>query len=367
MMSVDPVDYVVTPKALAMIAGDAAALRAVHRLRLFGGYLVGVRLHGRRRRHLHVEPARSAVDFRDDMLGSLLKACLRRAGRPDRDLSRLHQRADLGRRERGHHRDGGGRLGEHPHLRLRHHRALGSVSMSRSPVPRPAGRPLRPRRARRRSPTCRFSVGGALATAAARRAHALRRLRRDRRPQAARARGHRGRQGRPGRADRRSDDDYRARVDARPRAGAQAADRHVGVDPDRGPARRPLHLAPARRRRADCSSPGDKITFTESAVILERLIGKFMSDVAGGPPVVTAAAVAEAKRKRRILNEWRMWRSRPVTGGSCCILALALASPVLAEEPPPHPGPRPDAAPAARGARSAARLAVGECDPWQVL
>ena len=44
MMSVDPIHFVVTPKALAMIVGHAAALGAVHRLRHLR------RLSGRRAR-----------------------------------------------------------------------------------------------------------------------------------------------------------------------------------------------------------------------------------------------------------------------------------------------------------------------------
>ena len=73
MMSVDPVDLVVTPRALAMVCvmPFLAALFIV--CGLFGGYAVGVGLMG-------VDPGsymgslRSAVVFRDDVLGSFLKA-----------------------------------------------------------------------------------------------------------------------------------------------------------------------------------------------------------------------------------------------------------------------------------------------------
>ncbi|HYR95165.1 MAG TPA: MlaE family lipid ABC transporter permease subunit [Candidatus Binatus sp.] len=75
MMSVDPVDLVVTPRALAMVfvMPMLAALFIV--FGLFGGYLVGVGLMG-------VDPGsymsslQSAVDFRDDVGGSLLKALI---------------------------------------------------------------------------------------------------------------------------------------------------------------------------------------------------------------------------------------------------------------------------------------------------
>jgi phospholipid/cholesterol/gamma-HCH transport system permease protein len=73
MMSVDPVHFVVTPKALAMIAVMPLLSALFIVFGLFGGYLVGVRLMG-------VDPGsymtslQSSVDFSDDILGSLLKA-----------------------------------------------------------------------------------------------------------------------------------------------------------------------------------------------------------------------------------------------------------------------------------------------------
>jgi phospholipid/cholesterol/gamma-HCH transport system permease protein len=73
MMSVDPVDYIVTPRALAMalVMPLLAALFIV--CGIFGGWLVGVRLLG-------VDPGaymtglENAVDLRDDLAGCLLKA-----------------------------------------------------------------------------------------------------------------------------------------------------------------------------------------------------------------------------------------------------------------------------------------------------
>jgi phospholipid/cholesterol/gamma-HCH transport system permease protein len=75
MMSVDPVDLVVTPRALAMIAVMPLLTALFIVCGLFGGYAVGVGLMG-------VDPGsylgslRSAVDFRDDVLGSFLKAVI---------------------------------------------------------------------------------------------------------------------------------------------------------------------------------------------------------------------------------------------------------------------------------------------------
>ncbi len=73
MMSVDPVHYVVMPKALAMtvVMPMLAALFIV--FGIFGGYLIGVRVMG-------LDPGRymsslqDAIDFHNDIAGSLLKA-----------------------------------------------------------------------------------------------------------------------------------------------------------------------------------------------------------------------------------------------------------------------------------------------------
>ena len=73
MMAVDPVDLVVTPRALAMVCVMPLLSALFIACGLFGGWLVGVGLMG-------VDPGsymgslRSAVDFRDDVLGSFLKA-----------------------------------------------------------------------------------------------------------------------------------------------------------------------------------------------------------------------------------------------------------------------------------------------------
>jgi len=73
MMAVDPVDLVVTPRALAMVCVMPLLSALFIVCGLFGGWLVGVGLMG-------VDPGsymgslRSAVDFRDDVVGSFLKA-----------------------------------------------------------------------------------------------------------------------------------------------------------------------------------------------------------------------------------------------------------------------------------------------------
>jgi phospholipid/cholesterol/gamma-HCH transport system permease protein len=75
MMAVDPVDLVAAPRALAMTAVMPLLSALFIVCGLFGGYLVGVGLMG-------VDPGsymsslKAAVDFRDDVLGSLLKALI---------------------------------------------------------------------------------------------------------------------------------------------------------------------------------------------------------------------------------------------------------------------------------------------------
>jgi phospholipid/cholesterol/gamma-HCH transport system permease protein len=75
MMSVDPVDLVVKPRALAMtfVMPLLAALFIV--FGLFGGYLVGVGLMGVDAGS-YMSSLQSAVDFRDDVVGSFLKALI---------------------------------------------------------------------------------------------------------------------------------------------------------------------------------------------------------------------------------------------------------------------------------------------------
>jgi phospholipid/cholesterol/gamma-HCH transport system permease protein len=75
MMSIDPIHLVVTPKALAMIAVMPLLSALFIACGLFGGYLVGVRLMGVDAGS-YISGLESAVDFRDDIVGSLLKALL---------------------------------------------------------------------------------------------------------------------------------------------------------------------------------------------------------------------------------------------------------------------------------------------------
>jgi phospholipid/cholesterol/gamma-HCH transport system permease protein len=73
MMSVDPIHYVVTPKALAMVTVMPLLSGLFTVFGIFGGYLIGVRVMG-------LDPGRymgslqDAVDFPNDVAGSLVKA-----------------------------------------------------------------------------------------------------------------------------------------------------------------------------------------------------------------------------------------------------------------------------------------------------
>jgi phospholipid/cholesterol/gamma-HCH transport system permease protein len=73
MMSVDPVDFVASPKAAAMLFAMPLLSALFIVFGLFGGWLIGVQLlgidHG-----AFVGGLESAVDFSDDILGSLLKS-----------------------------------------------------------------------------------------------------------------------------------------------------------------------------------------------------------------------------------------------------------------------------------------------------
>ncbi len=73
MMSVDPIHFVVSPKALAMIAVMPLLSALFIVFGLFGGYLIGVSLMGVDAGS-YMTSLESAVDFTDDILGSLLKA-----------------------------------------------------------------------------------------------------------------------------------------------------------------------------------------------------------------------------------------------------------------------------------------------------
>lgn len=73
MMSVDPVHFVVTPKALAMVAVMPLLSCLFIVFGLFGGYLIGVVLMGLDSGS-YMTSLEAAVVFRDDVVGSLLKA-----------------------------------------------------------------------------------------------------------------------------------------------------------------------------------------------------------------------------------------------------------------------------------------------------
>jgi phospholipid/cholesterol/gamma-HCH transport system permease protein len=73
MMSVDPVHYVVTPKALAMLAVMPLLSAVFTVCGIFGGYLIGVRVMGLDAGR-YMSSLQDAVEFGDDVLGSLLKA-----------------------------------------------------------------------------------------------------------------------------------------------------------------------------------------------------------------------------------------------------------------------------------------------------
>ncbi|MGH7897109.1 MAG: MlaE family lipid ABC transporter permease subunit, partial [Candidatus Binatia bacterium] len=75
MMSIDPVHLVVTPKAMAMIFVMPLLSALFIVFGLFGGYAVGVMLMGLDG-GTYMSSLESAVDFRDDVLGSLLKALI---------------------------------------------------------------------------------------------------------------------------------------------------------------------------------------------------------------------------------------------------------------------------------------------------
>ena len=75
MMSVDPIDLVATPRALAMTAVMPLLSALFIVCGLFGGYLVGVGLMGVDAGS-YMSSLKSAVDFHDDVLGSLLKALI---------------------------------------------------------------------------------------------------------------------------------------------------------------------------------------------------------------------------------------------------------------------------------------------------
>ena len=75
MMSVDPIHLVVTPKALAMIFVMPLLSALFILFGLFGGYVVGVALMGIDGGH-YISSLQSAVVFKDDIVGSMLKALI---------------------------------------------------------------------------------------------------------------------------------------------------------------------------------------------------------------------------------------------------------------------------------------------------
>jgi phospholipid/cholesterol/gamma-HCH transport system permease protein len=75
MMSIDPIDLVATPRALAMTAVMPLLSALFIVCGLFGGYLVGVGLMGVDAGS-YMSSLEAAVDFHDDVLVSLLKALI---------------------------------------------------------------------------------------------------------------------------------------------------------------------------------------------------------------------------------------------------------------------------------------------------
>ena len=75
MMSVDPIDYVVRPKAVAMTVVTPMLSALFICTALFGGFLVGVGLMSIAP-GTYISSLENAVDFDNDIAGSLLKALL---------------------------------------------------------------------------------------------------------------------------------------------------------------------------------------------------------------------------------------------------------------------------------------------------
>jgi phospholipid/cholesterol/gamma-HCH transport system permease protein len=73
MMSVDPVHYVVTPKALAMIVVMPLLSGLFTLFGIFGDYIIGVRIMGLDA-GLYMSSLKDNVDFANDVAGSLLMA-----------------------------------------------------------------------------------------------------------------------------------------------------------------------------------------------------------------------------------------------------------------------------------------------------
>ena len=75
MMSVEPLDFVVSPKALAMVLAMPLLASLFVVFGVGGGYLVGVVVLGGDGGN-YLSSLESAVNFRDDVLGGLLKASI---------------------------------------------------------------------------------------------------------------------------------------------------------------------------------------------------------------------------------------------------------------------------------------------------
>ena len=75
MMSVDPVDFVVTPKALAMLIAMPMLNALFIVFALFGGYMIGVGVLGLDS-GTYVTSMEGAINFSDDVAGTLLKSSI---------------------------------------------------------------------------------------------------------------------------------------------------------------------------------------------------------------------------------------------------------------------------------------------------
>jgi phospholipid/cholesterol/gamma-HCH transport system permease protein len=75
MMSVDPIDFVVKPKALAMLIAMPMLNALFIVLALFGGYLVGVQLLGLDG-GTYISSMEGSINLEDDIAGTLLKSVI---------------------------------------------------------------------------------------------------------------------------------------------------------------------------------------------------------------------------------------------------------------------------------------------------
>jgi phospholipid/cholesterol/gamma-HCH transport system permease protein len=73
MMSIDPVDFVITPKAQAMLIAMPMLNALFIAFALFGGYVVGVQLLGVDG-GTYITSMENAIDFENDIAGTLLKS-----------------------------------------------------------------------------------------------------------------------------------------------------------------------------------------------------------------------------------------------------------------------------------------------------